>query len=188
MGTRLGEYNLFNEIFSNRERLIRFASTYVLDRQAAEDLVMDSFLYYLERRDSLKSDENIKAYILVVLKHKCIDYLRNLKASQNAMNKMQEDALWDLNMNIETLEAFDPYMVLEDEYRETIINAIRSLPDKTKRIFLLSREKGMKYNEIADNLGISEKVVEYHMSKAIKTLKLELKDLYILIPLILNIS
>lgn len=188
MESKFGAYNLFSDVFENRERLIRFATAYVFDREAAEDLVMDSFLYYLEKRADLKSDENINAYILVVLKHKCIDYLRNLKARQNAQNQLQEEVLWDLNMNIETLEAFNPYKVLEDECRQTVINAIQNLPDKTKRIFLMSREKGMKYAEIADSLGVSEKVVEYHMSKAIKKLKFELRDLYILIPLILNIS
>ncbi|EFC75315.1 Probable RNA polymerase sigma factor fecI [Segatella buccae] len=53
-----------------------------------------------------------------------------------------------------------------------------SLPDKCRQVFLMSKRDNMKYQEIAQGLGISEKTVEHHISKALKTLRGKEKDIF----------
>ncbi|WP_176454209.1 sigma-70 family RNA polymerase sigma factor [Siphonobacter sp. BAB-5385] len=67
-------------------------------------------------------------------------------------------------------------MVQFDELQRKIEQTIEQLPSQCKRVFLLSRFENRKYQEIADELQISIKTVETHISKALSTLRLVLKD------------
>lgn len=176
-----GNLNItFHELFRQKDRFIRFAYFYVLDRQVAEDLVMDSFMYYWENKDTIDVCSNLPAYILTVLKHKALDYLKLQKIHLEAHERIREDALWDMNKSIACLEALEPYEIYTEENRREVIAAVNQLSDKTREIFIMSRMHDMTYSEIAKAMGLSEKAVEYHMSKAIKTLREKLRHLYIL--------
>ena len=166
----------FYELFKRKDKYIRFAYFYVLDQQIAEDLVMDSFLYYWENRNRIDTNGNLQAYILRILKHKSLDYLKLQKIHNEIHKKIQEDALWDLNKNIVSLEQLEPYEIITEECHRLVLNAVKQLPWKTREIFLMSRIKNMKNVEIAEEMSLSEKTVEYHMTKALKFLRLKLKD------------
>src|SRR5690606_27691572 len=76
----------FNELFSKyQKRFVFFASSYLKDGAAAEDVVMESFLYYWENRENLKPDSNIPAYILKIIKNKSLNQLRakNIRLKAN---------------------------------------------------------------------------------------------------------
>ncbi len=170
----------FYELFKQKDRFIRFAYYYVLDHEASEDLVMDSFMYYWENREKIDVNGNLKAYILRVVKHKCLDYLKLQRIHNEAHEKMRADALWDLNKNIASLEQLEPYKIMTEDYHKIVTNAVKQLPGKTREIFIMSRVKNMKNREIAEKMGVSEKTIEYHMTKAVKFLRTILKELYIL--------
>ena len=71
------DIQLFNQLYAtNKQKYIRFASSYVHEDAVAEDLVMESLMYYWERRSSLRHIENVSMYILTVLKHKCLNHLQ----------------------------------------------------------------------------------------------------------------
>lgn len=112
-----------------------------------------------------------------IVKHKCLDYLRLQKIHNEAHEKMRADALWDLNKNIASLEQLEPYKMLSDDYHKIVSNAVKQLPEKTREIFIMSRVKDMKNREIAEKMGVTEKTIEYHMTKAVKFLRIALKDL-----------
>ena len=66
--------------------------------------------------------------------------------------------------------------MLEIDLVEKIEKSIAELPQRRREIFVLSREKGLKYREIADELGISIKTVEAQMGQALKDLRDSLKN------------
>ena len=88
----LQHIEIFNDVFAHRERFVRFAFSYLQDLSAAEDLVMDSFVYYWENRQRLDCKGNVPAYILTVVKHKCLDYLQLQKIHQDVYSQLQDDA------------------------------------------------------------------------------------------------
>lgn len=167
----------FNKLFSSyKNRFIRFAQTYVRDDVIAEDYVIDALVYYWENRHKLPPDTNIPAYILTTIKHKCLNYLQRKRLQEEVEKEMKSHAEWELNTRIATLEACEPTEVFSKETQQILKRAIQNLPDRTREIFIMSRIQLMSHKEIALKTGITTKGVEFHITKALRKLRVELKD------------
>lgn len=171
------EIKEFNKLFTDYHGLfVRFAKTYIPDEEDAEDIVMDGIIYYWENRKSLADNSNIPAYILETIKHKCLNYLRHQRIREESEQYLAEHQIRVNNLRIATLEACDPQEIFSREAQQLIKNALDSLPEKTREIFIMSRYEGNSYQEIAEHFSLSVKSVEFHISKALKILRLKLKD------------
>jgi len=169
----------FSSIFlENKLRFVNFAASYLRDESIAEDIVMESFLYYWENRDLLDKDINIPAYILVMVKHKSLNYLRSQSSHRKIENNIRDYQERLLQENIVSLEACDPQYLFSDEVQHIIDDVLSSLPEKTREVFIRSRFKSQSYKEIASTLGISEKSVEFNISKALKIFRVALRDYF----------
>lgn len=181
----ISELKIFNRLFSDYQPLfIRFARTYLPDRIVAEDIVIESIVYYWERRHHLAPDSNIPAYILEVVKHKCLNHLRHQHITEDATVYMREHLQQVQALRIASLEACDPQELFTKEAQQLIREALEELPEKTRIIFQMSRYEDKSYKEIAETLHLSVKSVEFHISKALKVLKIKLKDYLWLLTLI----
>ncbi|MCD8079704.1 MAG: RNA polymerase sigma-70 factor [Bacteroides sp.] len=175
MSTR-NELTAFNHLFSYKERFIRFAQTYVRDPDIAEDYVIDALLYYWENRNRLENESNIPAYVLTIIKHKCLNYLEHKKLQEEVKDKLIAHAQWELSTRISTLEACEPYEIFTSEAEQLVERALAKLPERTRQIFLMNRMQNISQKEIAQHMNMSVKGVEFHISKALKELRIELKD------------
>lgn len=96
MGHIPSDISLFNDLFTkHKDRFVRFATTYVRDWSTAENLVADSFIYYWEHREDIRSTENLPAYILTVVKHKCLNYIRREKLTADISDRIRSYVKWD---------------------------------------------------------------------------------------------
>lgn len=180
--------NHFNQLFINyKDKFKYFAYTYLRDEDAADDIVMESFIYYWENRESLQNHENIPAYLLMVVKNKCLNYLRAESIRQRVEKSISEHNARVLQAQIATLEACEPQSIFSDEAKLLVKKALASLKPQTREIFTRSREMDQTYKEIAKEMNISVKVVEYHISKALQVLRSYLKDYHIALLLLFNI-
>lgn len=167
----------FNDIYlAYQDKFINFASYYVLNRQAAEDIVTDSFINYWESRNRLPVDTNIPAYILTCVKNRCLTFLRDTRLHEEALLNIKKLEEWKIQLKISSLEACEPFELFTSEMHEMVNRAINSLPMKTKQIFVMSRLEELSHKEIAAKTGLSTKSVEFHLTKAIKILRVKLKD------------
>lgn len=167
----------FNNIFvTHRDRYIRFAYSYTYNQEAAEDLVTESLMYYWENRHRLEDVKDIPLYILVTLKNKCLDYLQRERTWNNIAENLLSNKEWELQMRISNLEACEPERLLGDEIQKLVHQALTKLPEKSRHIFIMSRYEGKNYQTIAEETNLSVKSVEFHISKALKLLRKELKD------------
>ena len=171
------DLNAFNKFFIDyQQRFVHLACTYVHDEAVAEDFVVESMMYYWENKDRLSADTNIPAYVLTTIKHKCIDYLRHQQVYQDASDEIARIYAWELSGRIMTLEDFEPYEVFTKEIQEIVDRTLDALPEQTRKIFVMSRNENKSHKEIAELLDITTKGVEFHISKATRTLRLALKD------------
>lgn len=166
----------FNRLFGEyRQRFIRFAAGYVADAAAAEDIVMESFVAAWDRRDALTVEE-FPPYTLTVVKNKCLNYLRAQGVRLRAAENIHSHGVRMLDTRIATLEACDPAELFSEEARRLVDDALERLPARTRDIFVRSRFRGQSYKEIAAETGRTVKSVEFEVSKALKLLRVALKD------------
>lgn len=169
----------FNRLFTDyKSRFIHFANTYVGDSMLAEDIAIESLMYYWENRDKLASGSNVPAYILTTIKHKCLNHLQRLRTREEITEYLKDCDTWELNLRIATLEACNPEKLFSDELQSLVHKALETLPEQTRDIFIRSRYENQSHKEIASALGISTKSVEFHITKSLKVLRIALKDYF----------
>lgn len=167
---------LFRQLYDDyHSRFVRFAATYV-GMTAAEDIVADCMLYYWEHSNSMESQHNIPAYVLTIVKHRCLNHLERIRKEREINNQLKNTNNWELDIRIHTLQACNPERLFSDELQRLVSQAIARLPDQTRDIFMRSRYEDQSHKEIADAFGISTKAVEYHITKALRSLRIALKD------------
>ncbi len=166
--------SLFKSHFTG---LCQFAVGYVKDEEVAKEIVQDAFVTLWEKRHSIDLSKPVKSYLSTTVRNKCLNYLRDHK-------KFSHDLLALENLSHETI--FDQSdQLVETDIRRQITLAIDELPEKCREIFILSRHRQMKYQQIADKLQISVKTVETQMSKALQHMRMRLAEY---LPVILIIS
>lgn len=166
----------FNDIYTSYyKKSFFFAKSYVHDDLAAEDIASESLIRLWEK---LKAEEidYIEPLLLTILKNKALDYLKHEEVKRTAFESMTDWHYQELSIRISALEACDPNEIFSEELKRILHETLNLLPEQTRRIFLLSRFENKSNKEIAEQLEISVKGVEYHISKALKMLRVTLKD------------
>jgi RNA polymerase sigma-70 factor (ECF subfamily) len=153
-------------------QLRNYAFKIVKDISLAEDIVQDTFFNIWVKREQLSGVKNIGSYVRSAVHNESISALRK-KIGQgfaiDTLNIYEFEKLYS-----EILQYQDT--ILTKELSLKIGEATALLPDQCRTVFILSRSFGFKNREIADQLGISVKAVEKHITKALAHLREHLKD------------
>ncbi len=165
----------FNEIFGEyHQRFIRFAEGYTLDHASAEDIVMESFSLAWRHREKLTRSK-FPAYTLTIVKNRCLNYLRDQKIHLRAAEELYAHGLRMINNKINTLEACEPDDLFVEDTLKLVQHVLDKLPAHTHEVFERSRVRGQSYREIAEDMGITVKNVEFEISKVLKLIRQELR-------------
>lgn len=150
----------FEELYRRYWPMLVNAAYKRLDsREKAEDIVQNIFIDIYQRRSTLHITSSLKAYLNQALKFKVLNEYRSSLISSKYRRHLF------LNSNCKT----DLANSLEVKELEVKINKIfNGLPEKCKRVFLLSRYENLSNSQIATNLNITISTVEKHISKALK--------------------
>lgn len=163
---------LFFQFFSP---LCVFAHRYIERRETCEDIVQETFFKIWKNRKGIEINTSTRNFLLTSVRNSCIDYLRKQETEQNWQQR--EIAKSSAYTND------DLYLVVELE--QMLNAALAKLPDKVRVVFEQNRFDGKTYSEIALEHQISVKTVEAYMTKALKHLRIELKDYLPLVLLLL---
>ena len=167
------DHTSFEELFNEHYRsLCRFASSYLSSPDNAEDIVQQVFINLWNTRETIDPEKPIKSYLLTSVKNRCLNYIRD--------NKKYRSYYLDIESELE-IPVSEKDLINEKHLNDRLKEALEKLPEKCREIFVLCRFEDMKYKEVAEKLGISQKTVEAQMSKALKIMREELKDLFVLL-------
>ncbi len=170
-----GDKKAFEKLFyEHYQMLVRYAFTYMKDHDIAEEVVQDIMVKFWEKRAELPDDVKVKPYLFRMTGNHCLNVLKHEKV------KLQHQTETVAN-GISMSDGFE--VIASNELNTEIKKAIDDLPEQCGKVFLLSRDEGLSYKEIAESLDISVKTVENHVSKALKLLREALKP-YLTILLI----
>ncbi len=135
--------------------------------ETAEEIVQEIFSKLWERRQELDID-HLESYLFTALKYAVISHVR--KVIKNRKHEDIDNLQDQFSIHIDEKE--DQTWDLES----AIQNALLFLPDKTRLIFQMSRFDEQPNKVIANELDISEKAIEYHITQALRLLRVQLKD------------
>lgn len=169
------------------KRCVLFAKSYVFDYAVAESIAAEAMSVYWERRAAGEEIEMVLPFLFSVIRNKSLRYLKHQKVALRARDEIGGAMRDELQFRIDTLESCDPHALFEGDVRKILHDTLCSLGDKTDKVFSLSRFKGLSNREIAAELGITEKAVEYHITKALKALRAALKDYLPLVGIFLGL-
>lgn len=169
---------VFDRLYSDyKQKYIMIAKSYVHDGHIAEDLVTDSFVYYWENRDRLLLENSPQAYILGIVKKKCLMYLRDLKIHHKAQQTIYKFAQWEIQQDIAVLEDCElTKKLFTSEVAAIFQSRIMSLPEITRKVYLSNRDDNLTYHEIAMKYNLSQRQVNREMQRALSSLRVALKD------------
>jgi RNA polymerase sigma-70 factor, ECF subfamily len=151
------------------EKLCQYAFTILKDMDEAEDIVQAMFIKIWEQRKNLEVKQSMQSYLFKSVYHKCI----NLIEHRGIKQKYQEHGKHVMKNEVQWPETF-PH-----ELEDNIKSVINKLPPQCRTIFMMSRYEELRYAEIAAKLNISVNTIENQISKALKILREELKDVLI---------
>ena len=154
----------FDQLFADYgKRLYHFAYGYLKSREDAEGLVQEVFLKIWKNRENLNPDLSFKAYLFKIAYHFILEYFEKSNRQKAYQYQLLEEAI---EFTDETNERLNYQILLEK-----VEILIQKLPSRQKEILLKRKKEGIPIREIAEQLGISPKTVENHLTEAIKNLK-----------------
>lgn len=158
----------FESLFRfNYRPLCLYALHYLGEVEAAEDVVQECFMKLWEKLEQGTAVDNRRAYLYMAVRNRCLDDLKKK------------------GLPTESLKPNDTYGIIDDDDAQEraqtearMWTALDSLPPKCREVFILSKRDGLKYEEIAEELGLSVNTVRNQISKALKMIKEGVVKLY----------
>lgn len=165
---RANNEQAFKEIYTRYWKPVFEAAWYRLaNREIAKELVQTIFLRLWEKRHSIQIT-HLHGYLQTAIKNSVINYIE----ASMVHKKYLQHVVYTGSTACQGTES----RLTFHELSQAIEKAIATLPERTRLVFRLSRFDHLSVREIAANLQISEKAVEYHITQSLRTMRLYLKD------------
>jgi len=171
---------LFEELFNQYSKPLFYYAAKFVEDEAARDIVQDVFAkLWSDQKITIKLSLN--SFLFTMVRNSCLQTLEK----QKVRNKYLEST--KLKLQEEELQFYmhEKTSLIEQELENKLNEVLDSLPDRCKQIFMMSRFENKKNKEIAEELDISTKAVEKQITKALGTIRSEMKDY---LPLLLFLS
>ena len=164
-----GDVKAFRELYQlMSDRIFRYAYSFVLSREEAEEIMHDVFLRVWDKRSEIHPYKSFSSFLFTITKNLTLDRIRHYSMTLAHLQKYFKAEEKKPQNAVEQ-------KVLYNELSQTIEEIIDSMPDRRKKVYLLSRNEGMTNKAIAESLHISVTAVEKHIRLAMNTLRFELK-------------
>jgi RNA polymerase sigma-70 factor (family 1) len=159
--------------FRYRNKLFNIAYNRLKSKEVCEELVQDLFADLWQKCHQLQIQNNLSSYLCTAVKYAVLDHIR----AQQSKEKYISEMLRSVENTSPTAES----QLDHDELSYHLSRGIEALPEKCREVFVLSRFEKRSIREISEQLKISPDTAKYHISTALKKLRLNLKHLYNLI-------
>ncbi|WP_028666383.1 RNA polymerase sigma-70 factor [Runella zeae] len=174
---RTGDEKAFREIYLRYWRkLYAMARQKIQDVEGLEEIIQDIFLRLWERRGTLQIQQ-LDAYLFTAVRYACINHLKSIMTQEKYVAYATYHSTEFCCDTEEQLELDDLINAVEQQ--------LNTLPEKTKTIFKMNRLEYKTVKEISCKLKIPERTIEYHLSQAIKSLRVYLQD-YLLLTVLFS--
>lgn len=175
-----GQTRAFDQLFDRySQRLYRFSKSLLKNHEDAEEVVQEVFFRIWKKRGELDERKSFQSFLFSIAYNLIVDQFRQRVKDQ----KYEQFLIKEAQQNY-----LNPENELEyKEMKKQVNKAITELPEQRKKIYQLSREKGLSYKEIASRLHIKSKTVENHINLALKHIRKRLGNKTLAVALFLSL-
>lgn len=167
-----GDHAAFEEIFKRySKQLYQFSLSYLKSEQAAEDIIQEVFIKIWSNRKDIKTDSSFQSYLFTITLNSVRKYFNQL----SRLNELKHDILFDTTEFKLDFDNRSDYQLMLDYLDEFI----RQMPEKRREVFIKKKIEEKSLKEISEELNITTKTVEYHITEAMRFLKSEFEKLNI---------
>jgi RNA polymerase sigma-70 factor, ECF subfamily len=164
--------------------LLNLGFQYLEDEDEAKEVVQEAFVKLWAIRSEIEIDSNLRNFLFTMVKNNCLNILKR----KQILLKHHEKIKWmEMHYQYESLTRIGDDFLEFQELKDKMDLAIKRLPEHCRVVFEMSRFEDLKNREIAGKLGITQKTVEAHLTKALKILRNDLKEYLPIITIITEI-
>lgn len=171
-----GDKKAFDSLFIKYYPILCTYAKQFVDFEDGQEIVQDVMVWFWENRDMQIIESSPRSYLFKSVKNRCITLINRNELKQRIVNTLHESMQYLYE---------DPDFYIVDELSKRIDTAIMSLPESYREAFEMNRFQNMTYKEIAEQLNISPKTVDYRIQQALKILRKDLKEYLPVIMLLL---
>lgn len=158
-------------------RLKGYCQLFVSDESASEDIIQDCFIALWEKCAEINAGKRLESLLFVMARNRCLNFLKRKKLESGlveveSLNVNELQYLYQLDLNEKEEKSLEEMLLV------ALKEAVNGLPAKMKEVFVKSKLEGKKQKEVAEELGISIKMVEKQISKAKKQIREQLLKKY----------
>lgn len=167
-----GNHSAFEAVFNRfSKQLFLFSLKYLKSEQAAEDIVQEVFIKIWDNRREIKTDTSFQSYLFTITLNAIRKYFNRL----SRLNELKHDILFDLSGMNSEFDDRSNYQFMLDKLEDLI----SQMPEKRRAVFIKKKIEEKSLKEISEELNITIKTVEYHITESMKFLKSEFEKLQI---------
>lgn len=163
-----GNDGAFAELFHRHwDNVYKMIYSRIRESAVTEGMAQEIFMKFWDKRSELMID-NFSAYLYTCVKHRCLNYIES---------KIVRKKYWGHYKTFlpQQDDSTDKAIAFND-LREALEKGLNNIPKKSKMIFRLNRFEGRSVKEIAGQMNLSEKAIQYHLTRSVKELRLYLKE------------
>jgi RNA polymerase sigma-70 factor (ECF subfamily) len=163
-----------------RKPIFNFVLRSVRDRATAEELLQDTFLRVVQRAEDFKGQSKFSTWLYTIARNLCIDHGRKMvfrrHRSLDAPLRSGEDDSRTLLDKVEGQEHGSDRKATANELSDRIAEAVETLPEEQREVFLMREVQGLPFKEIAAIAGVPENTVKSRMRYALERLQEALSE------------
>jgi RNA polymerase sigma-70 factor (family 1) len=162
-----GEEGAFDEIYNRHwDKLFYIAHKMVKSAEIAEEITQDTFMLFWMKREILEI-QSLRPYLATMLRYEVYRYLAKSKQAHEMEMSMKERAVTSVSIDQE----------IENKLLiEIITNLTNRLPEKCRLVFQYNKLQDRSLGDICEELKISPKTAEAHLTKALKMVRANLSS------------
>ena len=164
-GLKMGHHDSYEARFKlYYAKFVNFADAILRNRTVAKDIVQEAFIRIWLNKSNLNENQSLENYIYVIVKRLVLNYIRDTKPSES----LESDKVQIAQSNS---WGGEDLIIIANEIQNKVHEIVLGMPAQRRSVFMMSRIHGLSNKEIAENLQISVKTVERHMTMALAELR-----------------
>ncbi len=159
-----GDEMAFRRLYDRyKDQVYSFALGVTRSVHLAEEIVQEGFIKLWLYKDQLPGIQHFESWFFTIIRNLCYSALRKIAVEIKTRMALEQKAA-------EQVITADEITIMR-ENRKLVQEAINLLSEQQRNVYILSREEGLTYEQIADRLQISRNTVKEHLGRAVEAIK-----------------